>query len=343
MINKMISKNPLLVAEIGLAHEGSVGIAKSFAKVAKLSGADAIKFQYHNPIYESSKEEKFRKKFSFQDMNRYEYWKRTSFTLNQWKYLKKYCDKINIKFICSPFSIEAANDLKKIGLYAWKIASGEFNNILLIKHILKISNKPLILSTGLTTLKEINKVAKIVKKNSNNRLSLLQCTTKYPTKINQVGHKIITLFKKKFNCNVGISDHSGNLNSLIYGLSIGAEILEFHLTFDKNFFGPDTSSSITPDELKFLSKFRDDLIEIKKAQINKNVLNTDQKKMIKLFTKSLYAKNTIYKNQKIKLEDLKFLKPGGGIPIIDYKKVINKKVKKTIFKDEKIQIRNICK
>ena len=311
----MISDKPLLVAEIGLAHDGSLGIAKSFAKIAKLNGADGIKFQHHNPLYESSVNEKFRKKFSFQDKNRFEYWKRTSFSLDEWKHLKKYCDKIKIKFICSPFSLESANDLNKIGLFAWKIASGEFNNVLLIKHILKLSNKPIILSTGLTTISEISRVIKYIKKDNNNQFSILQCTSKYPTKVNEVGHDMIEILKKKFNCSVGISDHSGNLNSLLYGLSIGADILEFHLTLNKNFFGPDTSSSITPAELRFLSEFRDDLVKIKQTKTNKNVLTVYQKRMIKLFSKSLYAKKNIDKNEKINLDDLKFLKPGIGIPV----------------------------
>ena len=337
----MISSRPLLVAEIGLAHDGSLGIAKSFAKIAKLNGADAVKFQHHNPIYESSLNEKFRKRFSFQDKNRYEYWKRTSFSFDDWKHLKEYCDKIKIKFICSPFSVDSVNDLNKIGLFAWKIASGEFTNILLIEHILKISNRPIILSTGLTTLDEIYKIINIIKKDKKKLFSLLQCTSKYPTKINEVGHDVIDLYKKKFKCGVGISDHSGNLNSLLHGLSIGAEILEFHLTLDKNFFGPDTISSITPGELNFLSKFRNDLIKIQKSKTNKKILNKDQKKMIKLFSKSLYAKNQIKKNKKIQLEDLKFLKPGVGIPVIDYKKVINKITKKIIRKDELIKFKNL--
>ena len=154
---------PFLIAEVGLAHEGSLGIAQSFAKIAKDNGADAIKFQHHNYEYESSAAEKFRKKFYDQDKSRAKYWERTSFNLDEWKKLKKYCDKLKIKFICSPFSIESATELNKVGVFAWKIASGEFNNIPLIEYLLKNSNKPIILSTGLTTLVEIKKILKILK------------------------------------------------------------------------------------------------------------------------------------------------------------------------------------
>ena len=321
-----------LIAEVGLAHEGSLGIAQSFAKIAKLNGADAVKFQHHNYEYESSKNEKFRKKFSLQDKSRSDYWKRTSFSFNEWKKLKAYCDKINIKFICSPFSIESAKELNKIGLFAWKIASGEFNNVPLLEYIIKNSNKPIILSTGLTTINEISKIIKILKKNKKRNYALLQCTSKYPTNLEDVGHDLVIKLKKKFKCKVGISDHSGQINSLIIGLSKDADILEFHVTFDKNFFGPDTSSSITPHEIKFLSNLRDDFNKIKNVYTNKEKLSSNQKKMIKLFGKSIYTKHDLRKNQKIKLDNLKFLKPGNGIKVSDYKKVLGEIYKKNFKK-----------
>lgn len=336
MLNKQF-----LIAEVGLAHEGSLGIAQSFAKIAKLNGADAIKFQHHNYEYESSKNEKFRKKFSLQDKSRTDYWKRTSFSFNEWKKLKAYCDKINIKFICSPFSIESAKELNKIGLFAWKIASGEFNNIPLLEYILKNSNKPIILSTGLTTINEISKIIRILKKNKKKNYALLQCTSKYPTNLEDVGHDLVIKLKKRFKCKVGISDHSGQINSLIIGLSKNADILEFHVTFDKNFFGPDTSSSITPNEVKFLSNLRDDFNKIKNVYTNKEKLSSNQKKMIKLFGKSIYAKHDLKENKKIKLDNLKFLKPGNGIKVADYKKVLGKFTKRPLKKNQLIKFSDL--
>jgi len=336
MLNKQF-----LIAEVGLAHEGSLGIAQSFAKTAKLNGADAIKFQHHNYEYESSKNERFRKKFSLQDKNRTDYWKRTSFSFKEWKKLKEYCDKINIKFICSPFSIESAKELNKIGLFAWKIASGEFNNIPLLEYILKNSNKPIILSTGLTTISEISKIIKILKKNKKKNYALLQCTSKYPTNLEDVGHDLVKKLKKKFKCKVGISDHSGQINSLIIGLCKNADILEFHVTFHKNFFGPDTSSSITPNEIRFLSKLRDDFNKIKNVNTNKEILSSNQKKMIKLFGKSVCAKYDLKKDQKIKLDYLKFLKPGTGIKVADYKKVLGKFTKKPLKKNQLIKFSDL--
>ena len=276
----MKNKNkPLLIAEVGLAHDGSLGIAKSFAKSAKENGADAIKFQYHNSKFESSSSEKFRKKFSYQDKSRQDYWDRTSFSFEEWIHLKKYCNKIGLFFICSPFSLESAKQLNKTGLDFWKIASGEFSNLFLIEYLVKKTNKPIILSTGLAEDKEINKVVKYLKLNKKN-FYLLQCTSKYPTPLDEVGHNKMKILKSRYKCKVGMSDHSGNLNSLITSIINGAEILEFHVTFDKNFFGPDTSSSISFDNLKDLYLFKKDYSSIKNENTNKKKIKFIKKKTI---------------------------------------------------------------
>ena len=272
--NKLILENKTyLIAEVGLAHEGSLGIAKSFIDKISESGADAVKFQLHNQLYESSKYEKFRVKFSQQDKNRGEYWTRTSFAFKEWKILRDYAKKKKLDFICSPFSVEVIPLLKKLKIDAVKIASGEFNNLLMLKKIFKeLPNTPIIFSTGLSDLKEIEYILKFCKINKikNSNIFLLQCRSDYPTKIHLVGHKIVNIFRKKFNVKSGISDHSGNLNSLIAGISMGSDLIEFHVTFDKAFFGPDIKSSITFDELKKLSNFNKDFSKISLKGIKKN-------------------------------------------------------------------------
>ena len=158
--NIRIGKNfkTFLIAEVGLSHEGSLGLACSMIDRAKEVGADAVKFQMHIAEEESTIKEKFRSNIFIQDKTRFDYWKRTSFTFDQWSKIKQHCKKKNIIFLCSPFSLKAVDYLKKLDVDAWKIASGEFNNLLLLNKIVQISNKPLILSTGLTYDKEIKKV-----------------------------------------------------------------------------------------------------------------------------------------------------------------------------------------
>ena len=322
-----------LIAEVGLAHDGSLGIAKSFIDKIAESGADAVKFQMHIKNYESSKYEKFRVKFSDQDKTRGDYWQRTAFKYHEWKILKDYSRKKKLDFICSPFSLEAVPLLKKLKVDAVKIASGEFNNILMLKKISKeLPNTKIILSTGLSDLKEIDYILRFCKKNKIKRdnISLLQCRSEYPTKIDEVGHKIVNLFKDKYKVKSGLSDHSGNLNSLIAGIAMGSDLIELHVTFDKDFFGPDTKSSITFDELKTLSDFNKDFFIIKSKGASEKKLNKNLKKYKKLFNKGIFVKKKIEPGDTIKENNLIALKPMQGISVVDVFKVIGKKIKRKV-------------
>ena len=327
-----------IIAEIGLSHNGILKNAIKMIDASSKAGADAVKFQMHFAEYESSVHEKFRSGFKFKDKSRYDYWKRTSFTLKEWNILKKYSIKKKIIFLCSPFSIESVDYLIKLNLDAWKIASGEINNFLMLDHIIKKSNKPIILSTGLSDEKEIKKTlhfikSKLYKKKLKNELSLLQCNSQYPTHVSKVGHKIIQILKKKFKLITGLSDHSGNINSLISGITLGAKILEFHVTFDKKFFGPDVNSSITFEELNFLSKFNNDYHEILNSNFKTKKISKNLLKMKKLFHKSLALRNNKKKDDKILLKDLIALKPNIGISVDKYNSVIGKKLTRNLKKN----------
>lgn len=324
------NKKTFIIAEIGLSHEGSLGLAKYFVDLCSQGGADAVKFQMHLPEEESSQHEKFRVKFSSQDKTRFDYWKRTSFNFYEWKELINHCKKKKIIFLCSPFSLLAAKHLNKLSVPAWKIASGEFNNKLLLKYISSISKKPMILSTGLSDMKEIKNIVKYLKKLKIN-FSLLQCTSEYPTKITRVGHTMINKLKKEFNVPIGLSDHSGCLNSAIAGIAMGAAIIEFHVVLEKNYFGPDSASSITFKDLKLITGFNNDFNEIK----NSNIKKTNSKKLLNmryLFNKSLIASRDIKKGSKISLKDLKDVKPNIGISATNFEKIIGRKTKKNLKK-----------
>ena len=324
-----------IIAEVGLAHEGSVGIAKSFIDLVSDSGADAVKFQMHIAEEESSIKEKFRKKFSSQDKSRWEYWKRTSFTRKQWYELKKYSEKKKLVFLCSPFSLKAVEILHELNISAWKIASGEFSNKLMLNKIVRLSRKPLILSTGLSNEKEITSTIKHLNKNN---ICLLQCTSQYPTEIASAGHKYIKIFKKKYKCRSGLSDHTGNINSLLSAVSLGANIIETHVTFNAKFFGPDTASSISFKELKFLCNFVKDFNFIQNSNFSKKKITISQKKMIKLFTKSLVLKKDMLKGEIIKIDSLDAKKPLAGIKVSDFEKLLGKKIKYNLSKGTFLKI-----
>jgi len=328
-----------LIAEVGLSHEGSMGLAFSMIDNAKQVGADAVKFQMHIAEEESTNLEKFRSKVFIQDKTRFAYWKRTSFSFEQWLKIKNYCKKKKIIFLCSPFSLAAVDCLIKLKIDAWKIASGEINNLLLLDKITRLSNKPLILSTGLTYEAEINKVLNFLKK-KNNKIILLQCTSEYPTKIENVGHDLINDFKKKYKLEVGISDHSGNINSLISAITMGAKVIETHVCFDKKFFGADTSSSITFENFDFLSKFSKDFYKIQNAKNSKVKLNKNQIQLRKLFNKCLAYNKKIKKNSVLTIDDLMDIKPMIGIKSLDFHKIKGKRIISDVNKKQIITKKN---
>lgn len=313
------------IAEVGLAHDGSLGIAHSYIDALSKTGINAIKFQMHLAEYESSEFEKFRVNFSYEDKSRLDYWNRTSFNLDQWIGLKRHCEEYNLDFLVSPFSIEACKRLSEIGLKVFKVGSGELNNFLLLDTVNEIGEK-VILSSGLSNYEDldaaINRFDKIEKQN----ISLLQCTTAYPTLPNQWGLNNIKLFKEKYkNISIGYSDHSGQIFSSLAAISMGAELVEFHVTFDRQMFGPDSQSSLTIPEIRMLVEGGNKIYESVQSPINKD-LNLDLE-LKDLFGKSLTLNKNLKKGSIIKIDDIETKKPGGmGIDAKDYIKIIGKKV-----------------
>src|SRR5687768_13477406 len=178
-----------LVAEIAQAHEGSLGIAHSYIDALATTGIDAVKFQTHIAEAESSVDEPFRVKFSYEDKTRYDYWRRMEFTAEQWSGLKEHCDRLGLEFISSPFSVAAINILERLNVKRYKVGSGEINNYLLLHRMLE-TKKPLILSSGMSSYSELRDAVNFIKR-FENPFSILQCTTAYPTRPEQWGLNVM--------------------------------------------------------------------------------------------------------------------------------------------------------
>jgi N,N'-diacetyllegionaminate synthase len=319
-----MTTKPYLIAEIAQAHEGSLGILHSYIDAVALTGVQAIKFQLHIAEAESSLHEPFRIKFSKEDNTRFDYWKRMEFTLNQWKEIKHHCDQVGLDFICSPFSNLAVDWLEEIGVKIYKIGSGEVNNLLLLEKIIQ-TGKPIILSSGMSSFSELDETVSYLKRN-NVEFSILQCTTAYPTKPNQYGLNVIAELKNKYQVPIGFSDHSAKIATSIAAVALGAEILEFHVVFNRQMFGPDTIASITLEETKELVEGVNDIYTAIQTPINKN--NNDAFKELKnIFEKSLAINKDLGKGHQITFEDLESKKPKGyGINAQNFNNVIGKKL-----------------
>lgn len=319
-----MTSNPFIIAEIGQAHDGSLGMLHSYIDALAPTGIDAIKFQMHIPEAESSAHEPFRVKFSYEDETRYDYWKRMSFTLQQWKEIKAHCDEVGLEFLCSPFSNLAVDWLEEIDVKQYKIGSGEVNNFLILEKIAK-TGKHITISSGMSSFEELDKTIAFLKENKAT-YSILQCTTSYPTKAEQFGLNVIQELKDKYKVKVGFSDHSAKIETCIAATALGAEILEFHVVFDRRQFGPDSKSSLTIDETTQLVTAVRTIKTALDNPIDKS--NNESFTALKqIFEKSLAINKSLPKGHTITFEDLEAKKPKGyGIDASKFRDIIGKKL-----------------
>lgn len=331
-----------IIAEIGQAHEGSLGIAHSYIDALATTGVTAIKFQTHIAEAESSAFENFRVKFSYEDKTRFDYWKRMEFTLEQWVGLKKHCEDKGLEFISSPFSNQAVDLLEKIGVERYKIGSGEVSNYLMLE---KISNtgKPILLSSGMSSYDELDKSIDFIK-NKGNDLSLFQCTTSYPSVAGEWGLGLIPEFIEKYNLPVGFSDHSGGIYACLAATTLGVSLLEFHAVFDKGMFGPDAKSSLNIVEITQLVK---GVLQIKEDINAKSNLKEDNSKFNEvktIFEKSLAVNKELKKGTILTFEDLEAKKPADrGISAKYFETIIGRELKTDLNKWDFINEINLKK
>jgi N,N'-diacetyllegionaminate synthase len=320
-----------IIAEIGNSHEGSLGIALSMIDMAAFAGADIVKFQLHLSEFESSIFEPFRVKSFSQDQTRVDYWDRIGFTLNQWRLIKKHCDSKGVEFLCSPFSIEAAKLLFENQLVKrWKIGSGEISNLQLLDFVFS-TNLEVLVSTGLGNNSDITRLITHISKNYKlDQLVLMHCVSQYPTKLENSSLGLINYYIKEFDVKVGHSDHSGLKSTSYFALTYPIDYLEVHLSPNKLFFGPDTSSSLTPEELNQVVQYRNDLVKLKQSNLSRDQLFEMSKETARIFRKSLYWATNLSKGEKIKASDLIVRKPWKGVDASEFEYFVGKTVKKNV-------------
>ena len=224
-----------IIAEIAQSHLGNFKKIKNIIDHVAKTGVEFIKFQTHYANEESTLQEPFRKKIK-NFKNRIDYWKKMEFSKSQWRNIKKYCEKKNLVFLSSPFSERAVDMLEGLNIAAWKIGSGEFFSDNLINKILA-TKKPIILSTGLSTLKEVKEKTKYLKR-KNNSLILMQCTSLYPCNFKDIGINILDNYKNDLKCFYGLSDHSGSIYPSIFAMTKDASLIEVHVSIEKNLNNP---------------------------------------------------------------------------------------------------------
>lgn len=339
---KIGANNPaFIIAEVAQAHDGSVNFAHSFIDSAASAGADAIKFQTHIAAAESSPAEQWRVQFSKQDATRYDYWKRMEFTKDQWRELKQHAEDKGLVFLSSPFSLQAIDLLFDLGIAVWKIASGEVRNEVLLKRLLE-TKLPILLSSGMSTWSELEETVSRIKQGSIPFL-LMQCTSAYPCPPERVGLNILTEMKSRFGCDVGLSDHSGTIWPALAAVTLGAKVIELHVTWNRTMFGPDTVASVTFNELKQLVdgiRFTERMLT---NPVDKETEAAGMDRMRRMFGQSLVAAGELSAGTVLRAEHIATRKPLAGIPASEFSGVLGARLRRNIAAGEFLQFADIEK
>ena len=309
---------PYFIAEAGLNHNGDINLAKKMIDAALDCGADAIKFQtYISENFLTSSSEYF--KF-FKDME---------LKPEEFGELYDHAKERGITFFSAPFDIESANNLKKMNVPCFKIASSDLTNFPLIKHVAKMQI-PMIISTGLGNLQEVQDVVDICKSVNNENIALLHCVANYPAQLDETNLQAMRTLRDKFDVPVGYSDNGESSLVDIVAVSLGANLIEKHFTLDRKMKGPDQKLSADPKEFLDLVK-RIRSVEKLRGKPRDGPTKTE-KKSLKLMRKSIAANTDIPKGSKVTKSMVIFVRPGTGISPKDLDKIIGKRIKKNVQK-----------
>ncbi len=322
----------IVIGEVAQSHDGSLGTAHAFIDAIARAGADAVKFQTHIAAAESTPGEPWRVKFSQQDATRYDYWKRMEFTEEQWHGLKRHADDCGLLFLSSPFSLEAVEMLERVGVPAWKVASGEVSNMPMFERM-SATGLPMFLSSGMSSLEEIDGVVRRVKQ-KDLPLAVLQCTTSYPCPPEKVGLNLIPEFRERYGCAVGLSDHSGTIYPGMAAATLGIEVLEVHVALSREMFGPDVPASLTTTEFAQLVEGVRFIEKMKANPVDKNRAADETAPLRNLFTKSVVARSDLSEGIILREEHLAAKKPGTGIPAARLPELIGTRLLRDIKADE---------
>ncbi|MCD6419730.1 MAG: N-acetylneuraminate synthase family protein [Synergistetes bacterium] len=325
----MNTKKVIIIADVGSNFNGKKQMAKAYIKICKELNTDIVKFQSYTADTLLSKSHPAYKEMS-QNL-----W---GLPIEWHKELKTYADSTGIEFMSTPFSPEHVEILEKIGVRRYKIASGDITYIPLLERIAK-TGKPVIISTGMSSLGDIERAINIFKSGGCTDITLLHCVSSYPPTYSEMNLLAIKTLAEAFKLPVGFSDHSPGFSMDLAAISLGATIIEKHITIDKNMNTPDASFALNIDEFKNMVTEIRHLESALGNGIKKPTIN--ERKNIYWTRRGIYAKKDIKAGSYIKLEDLAFLRPQGTIPAEMYRHITGKKAKKDISKGEPIKWEHI--
>ena len=341
--DSIISNNNkcFVVAEISANHSGSLNILKKTMLAAKKAGADAVKIQTYQAdtmtLNVKNKHFLINDNSIWKGQQLYDLYKKAETPFKWHREIFLFAKRNKILCFSAPFDLSAVDLLKKLNCPIYKVASPEIEDLRLIEKIAK-TRKPIIISTGVAGEKNIKKAIKICIKSKNNKVILLNCISSYPAKNSELNLKYIETLKKYCPL-VGYSDHSNSNLASIISVSYGAKIIEKHFILNNKIKSPDKTFSYNPKQLKNLIK------EIRETEVMMGKEKVDKKKIIKnklkTVTRSIFYSNNIKKGEKINLNNIKSVRPGTGLNLSYFNKIVGKKVKKNCKFGEPVKLTDI--
>lgn len=321
-----------MIGEVALSHDGSLGLAHKFIDAIAAAGADAVKFQTHIAEAESTPSEPFRVKFSPQDATRYDYWKRMAFTEEQWSGLASHARDRGLVFLSSPFSTQAVDLLNRIGMPLWKVGSGETSNRLLLERMVS-TGAPVLLSTGMSPIAEIDAAVDFVKSRGA-AVGVFQCTTAYPCPPEKIGLNMIPIYRERYGCWVGLSDHSATIYPGLAAATLGIDLLEVHVALSREMFGPDVPASVTTSEFRQLVDGIRFIETMRANPVDKDAFAASAAPLRGIFTRSIVAGRDMTAGTVLRREDLTIKKPGTGLPPERLDDVVGRTLARSVTADQ---------
>lgn len=327
----------LIIAEAGVNHNGSLELAKKLVDAAKEAGADIVKFQtakLESLVSKSAPMAEYQKNNIGSESSQREMLKKLLLSFEDFVELQKYCAKKEIEFLSTPFDIESIRFLKDM-VDVWKVPSGEITNLPYLVEIAK-TKKPIIMSTGMCEMEEIEAAVELLQKHGAGELTLLHCNTQYPTPYEHVNLLAMNELRDKFRVPVGYSDHTPGIEVPVAAVALGAVVIEKHFTLDKNMPGPDHKASLEPQELSEMVRL---IRNIEKAmgdgKKKPSMSETPNKAVAR---KSIVAAKEIKKGEIFTEENLTTKRPGNGISPMKWYEVLGQKAPCDFAEDEIIRL-----
>ncbi len=318
---------PMIIAEIGSVHDGSFGNAVKLIQAAAACGTDVVKFQTHIAAAETTRNAPMPPYFKGEP--RFEYFERTGFSEEQWRGLQQACRDSGVRFLSSPFSIEAVDLLEHIDADLYKVPSGETTNTPLLERLAQ-TGKPVLLSTGMSDWAEIDRAVAILKQGG--PLCVMQCTSAYPCPPERVGLNVLAEMRDRYGVEIGYSDHTLGLGAAAAAAALGATTVEKHFTFSKLMYGSDAAHSMEPAEFSQFCATLREIWAMRDHPVDKNDL-APYREMKRIFEKSVVAARDIPAGTALTLDMLAFKKPGDGIPAAQYRDILGRTARQAISAD----------